>query len=77
MSQDADVTTFMEMIHDAALNSGFLVGESDICLSPEQLMGLKVGNNFDLTDMLEDFAFNVIEGAMNLKNLMEIEGTKQ
>ena len=77
MSKDTDVITFMEMIHDAALDSGFLVGESDICLTPEQLIKLKIGNNFDLTDMLEDFALNVIQGAMNLKNLMEIEGTKQ
>ena len=77
MSADTDISLFYEMIHDAAFEAGFLIGESSISLTPEDLMQLKVGNNFDLTDMLEDFAFNLIKGAINLENLMKIEGTKQ
>ena len=66
-----------EWMFYAATQSGFSTDGERYFLTPEKLADMKNGNDFDFTDILDDFCFHVVVQLMELNELRQHQGAKQ
>jgi hypothetical protein len=66
-----------DFTHYAATESGFFTDGESYFLTPEQLVEMKRGNDYDFTALLDDFCFHFIYKLMEFNDLHEHKGVTQ
>ena len=66
-----------ELIFYAASEAGFLTDGESFFLTPEWLIGKRNGNDYDVTEILNDFCFHFIFKLMEFNELQKHKGITQ
>ncbi len=66
-----------DFIFYAATESGFLTDGENFFLTPEQLIEMKIGNDYDFTELLATFSFYFAYKILELIELQDHEGVRQ
>jgi hypothetical protein len=63
-----------DFIFYAATESGFFTDGENYFLTPEQLIEIKSGNDYDFTELLANFSFHIVYKIIELQELQDLQG---